>query len=94
MQDDGTAGPAPGHQRRGNRVLRPMVGILTIVAFAAGAGAVGALPGIFARKTFLAPQPDAGMGDLGPALFAVPIGLAGVAIGAALGCVFAVRYFS
>lgn len=56
------------------------------------AGAVcGVIPAIVARKTFLAPQPDAGLADLGPALLAFAIGVAGVVVGALLGYHFTVR---
>ena len=43
------------------------------------------LPAIVARKTFLAPQPDSGLGDIGPALVSLAVGALGAITGAVIG---------
>lgn len=74
-----------------NRIARPVIATLLTLAYAVFGGCCGALPGVIARMTVLAPKPDAGLEDLGPALAALFIGLIGLLLGALLGVGFARR---
>jgi hypothetical protein len=74
-----------------NRIARPVIATLLTLSYAVFGGCCGALPGVVARKTVLAPTPGAGLEDLGPALAALFIGVIGVLLGALVGVRFARR---
>lgn len=91
MSDRGSF-PAPDaaspRRSRGYATIAP---VLIVCAWIVGGAAAGMLPAIIARKTFLAPGPDAGLGDLGPALLALCIGALGAVAGASSGLIVSVR---
>jgi hypothetical protein len=68
-----------------------MANVLIVCAGIVGGAAAGMLPAIIARKTFLAPQPDAGLGDLGAGLLALIAGALGAVVGAIVGLVVTTR---
>lgn len=72
-------------RHRDASIWRAVSATLSAMGGTAAGAVCGVIPGIVARKTFLAPQPDAGLGDLGPALLAFAIGAAGAVVGALFG---------
>lgn len=81
-----TVTPGPDSPRR----TAALATVLVMACTVAG-GLCGVVPAIVARTTFLAPEPDAGLGDLGPVLFSIAIGAAGALAGACVAYYFTVR---
>ena len=87
---DGAA-PDVAASRRTRLKSSMVAGLISCAGILVGA-AVGILPAIVARKTFLAPQPDAGLADIGPALVALAVGAIGGIIGATIGLLVSARW--
>jgi hypothetical protein len=67
---------------------------LILCAGIVGGAAAGVLPAVVARKTFLAPQPDSGLGDIGPALVSLAVGALGAITGAVIGLLACTRWIN
>jgi hypothetical protein len=70
--------------------MAAMATVLVMATTVTG-GLCGVVPAIVARMTLLAPGPDAGLADLGPALLSIAIGAAGALTGACLAYYLTVR---
>jgi hypothetical protein len=88
MSDSGdgvTPGGSPARPAGRSRQRSGAAAMLVTLAGVVGGAAIGTVPGIVARKTFLAPEPDAGLGDIGPALIALGMSALGAVVGAIVG---------
>jgi hypothetical protein len=91
MSEQGEAAPSVAASQ-GPRLYSSVAAGLILCAGIVGGAAAGMLPAIIARKTLLAPQPDAGLGDIGPALVSLAAGAVGGIVGAVIGLLVSTRW--